>query len=339
MNRGEWGRRVVALVLAAAAVVAVVGAGAVYTGGMDRPGGGGGPGTLDTSEYAPANVNPDVIAERGEIRVDRAETTEGGTVMIDAAHGNRFSRSTVQPMVEALTRVGYDVEFYTGGDLAAELKDAKAFVVIDPATEYKPGDVDDIRRFTGQGGHLLVVGEPDRITVGGLLGASLQTQGSRLTTLTTPYGMSVDTAYLYNQEDADGNYKFLTTNATPQLDRTGVNRTTMYTAAAVNVRGGRVLLRSAPRTFKSSTDDQSGRYPVAVRKTEVVAVGDKGFLGEENYRVADNEAFVAYLVEFLASSDREQGEEVTAGDDADPAEEPEFPLSLDNVTAEAPTSA
>jgi hypothetical protein len=328
VNAAEWGKRLLALALAAAVVVSLAGAGAVLA---DRGGAPSEP--LATPEYDPGNVSVDYVEASGDVEVDRSATTGSGTVLIDDAHGNRYSQADIQPLVEALTRVGYDVEFYTGGNLADDLEDAKAFVVVDPGREFEPGDVDDVRRFTGQGGHLLVVGEPSRVTVGsGLFGAGIRTQSPRLTTLVTPYGMSVDTAYLYNQENADANYKWITAEPTGADGLDGIDRTTMYTAAAVRAQGGTVLLRSSPHTLKSSTDDQAGRYPVAVRKPEVVLVGDSTFLSADKHRVADNERFVAYLVEFLASSDRTEGTDLDGTDEESDDEIPESPLDGDDDT-------
>ncbi|MFB6304673.1 MAG: DUF4350 domain-containing protein [Haloferacaceae archaeon] len=307
MNRRDWGKRVAVLVIAAAAVVAVSAGAAVVAPGQapaDEP--------QDLPEYQPDRITSDPIAAEGTVQPDRSAVQGSGTVVIDAGHGNRFSRSDVQPLVEGLTKVGYDVEFYTSGDLGAQLEDAKAFVVIDPGKEYRSGDVEDVRKFTGQGGHLLVMGEPTRIQVsGGLFGVSLVEQQSAVTTLTSSYGMSVDTAYLYNQRTADTNYKFITTEPGSNADLGDVERTTMYTAAAVRAQGGTVLLRSSANTLTSSTDEETGQHPVAVRRNEVVLVGDKSFLGSGRYKVADNEAFVAYLVEFLGSSDREPGTEIS----------------------------
>lgn len=303
MNTVDWGKRVVVLVLAAAVVVAIAGGAATI-----KPDEGGAADPLALPEYQPDRVSVESIPAKGRITPDRSAVQGSGTVLIDDGHSNRFSRADIQPLVRGLTRVGYNVEFYKQGDLAAQLEDAKAFVVIDPGTEYKPGDISDIRKFTGQGGHLLIVAEPTRVRIGGgLFGSALVHRESAVTTLTSSYGMSVGTSYLYNQQNADANYKFITTELGRNVNIEGVNRTTMYTAAPVRAHGGTVLLRSRPHTFRSSTDATSGQYPVAVRQREVVLVGDKTFMGTSRYKVADNEDFIAYLVEFLASSDRQPG--------------------------------
>lgn len=327
-----WATRLLATVLAAAVVVSVAAGGAVLAGqgdsSPDDP--------LAIPEYQPENVSVEYMSAEGEITPSRDATTESGTVVIDAAHGNRFDRATVEPLVRGLTRVGYTVEFYRSGDLSDALDDAKAFVVIDPAQEFRSGDVDDVRRFTGQGGRLLVVGEPDRIAVSAsLFGTSIQTQDSALTALGSAYGASVGTAYLYNQESADANYKYIVTRPTDGAELEGVEETTMYTAGAVRVRGGQVLLRAAPGTFESSTDDSQGRHPVAVQRNNVVFLGDKTFMGEDRYRVADNEAFLTYLVEFLASSERDPSQSLgpDPGGEDEEAEEP----PVGNTTTVPPT--
>lgn len=311
---GGWATRLLALVLAAGVVVGIAAGGAAFANdGQDSP-----DEDLAIPEYQPENVSPTYIPAEGEVTPSRDAAVGSGTVVIDAGHGNRYDRATIEPLVRGLTRVGYDVEIYRTGDLAETLEGAKAFVVIDPGQEYRPGDVDDVRRFTGQGGRLLIVGEPDRIAVSAsLFGSSIRTQESALTTLGSAYGTSVGTAYLYNQESADANYKHITTRPTDAEGLDGIEQTTMYTAGAVRMRGGEVLLRSAPRTLESSTEDEQGRHVVAARRNDVVVLGDKSFMRADRYRVADNEAFLTYLVEFLASGDRDTSQSLTSSEETE----------------------
>ncbi len=303
LGAGGWAKRVGALVLTVVVVVGIAAGGAFVsdqTGEDERDRG------VSMAEFQPENVSVDRAAAEGEITPDRSVVSEGGTVVIDDSHSNRWDRETIEPLVRGLTRVGYQVEIHQSGDLAAALDDAKALVVIDPGQELPSGDVDDVRRFTGQGGHLLVVGEPNRVGISAsLFGTSLTTRESSLTTLGAAYGASVDTAYLRNQGSSDINYKWIQTQSTDAEGLDGVEQTSMYTAAAVRVRGGEPLLRAAPETRPSDTDDATGTYPVAVRKNNAVWLGDKTFMRGDRYRVADNEAFLTYLVEFLASSDRD----------------------------------
>jgi hypothetical protein len=295
----EVGKRVAVLVLTVAVVVALAGAGpAILAPDEERA-------TLQNPEYEPDSVSPEQLSATGTIDPAAVpDATTNGTVLIDRGHANRITRADIEPLVDALVRQGFNVEFYTSGDLAAQLEDADTFLVIDPGAEYLPGDVDDVRQFTGNGGHLVMVGEPDRTAISSsLFGSTIQNQESRLTTLAASYGMSVDTQYLYNQEHADGTFKHIVAQPTGEGNLDDVERATMYTAAAVTTRQGTVLMRSAPNTHKSGNDEVTGEYPVAVRTENTVLLGDKTFLRGDRYNVADNEEFLAYLVEFMIQGD------------------------------------
>jgi hypothetical protein len=314
----ELGKRLVVLVLTVAVVLAVVAGGSTLLQSEDQRT------SLQNPEYEPDAVVPDPIEATGTVDPDPApDADDTGTIVIDRGHANRFTRSDIEPLVDALVREGYHVEFYTDGDLATALEGADAFLVIDPGTEYLPGDIDDVRQFTGNGGRLVMIGEPDRTAVSAsIFGTSIATQESRLTTLASRYGMSVDTQYLYNQENADGTFKHVLAQPTAgELD--GVDRTTMYTAAAVTARNGSVLLRSAPNTIKSGSDEVTGEYPVAVERNNVLLLGDKTFMQGDRYRVADNEQLIAYLAEFMIEGDYEappgvdEDDELGADDDTD----------------------
>jgi len=291
----ELGKRLVVLVLTVAVVLALAAGGPAVLQSEDDDE------SLQNPEYDPASVAPEPIAATGTVEANPdADADDTGTVVIDRGHSNRFDRADIEPLVDALVREGYRVEFYTDGNLAATLDGADAFLVIDPGEEYLPGDVDDVRQFTGNGGRLVMVGEPDRTAVRtGLLGTSIQTRESRLTTLASPYGMSVGTEYLYNQENADGTFKHVLARPTGAGDLDGVDRAAMYTAAAVTVRNGTVLLRTAPNTHKSGSDEVTGEYPVVVRRNDALLLGDTTFLRGDRYRVADNEHLVAYVAEFM----------------------------------------
>ncbi|MFC6989455.1 DUF4350 domain-containing protein [Haloplanus sp. GCM10025708] len=315
MRRADLAKRVAVLVVTAVVVLAIAGAGATVEPDTE-------PSPIpDTTEYAPSNVVPEQIPATGTISPDASAADGTGTVLIDDAHNNRFSRSDIEPLVDALVRVGYTVEFYTGGDLAANLRDADAFLVVDPSSEFAPGDVDDVRTFTGRGGRLVMVGEPTRVAVSsGLLGTSISTQESQLTSLASEYGMSIDTRYLYNQETADGNYKHVVAESTGRGDLDGVDRTAMYTAAAVTVHRGTTLLETTANTQKSPQSDVSGRFPVAATKGNALLVGDKTFMSSGRYNVADNEAFLAYMVEFLVAGDYDPPPEPDDGATATPGD-------------------
>lgn len=309
----ELGKRLVVLVLTVAVVLAVAAGGpSLLQEDEERE-------PLQNPEYNPEQVVPEPLEATGTVEANPDPSADDtGTIVIDRMHGNRFTRADIEPLVDALVREGYHVKFYTDGDLATALEGADAFLVIDPGSEYRPGDIDDVRQFTGNGGRLVMVGEPDRTVISAsIFGASVRTQQSRLTTLASRYRMSVDTEYLYNQENADGTFKHVIARPTGDGDLDGVERTAVYTAAAVTARNGTVLLRSAPSTQKSGSDEVTGEYPVVVQRNNVLLLGDKTFMTGDRYRVADNEQLVGYVAEFMIEGDYEAppDEEETDEDD------------------------
>jgi hypothetical protein len=163
---------------------------------------------LDTPEYDAESLAATPIPAEGEIEANRSAGNRAGTVVIDESHSNRFSRSDLAPLVEELTEIGYGVRFYDGDQtLDQELSNVNAFVVIDPGQEFDRDEIEDVREFTNEGGHLLMVGEPSRKSIsGGFFGVSITEQESALTTLAARYDMSLGTAYLYNLETNGGNY-------------------------------------------------------------------------------------------------------------------------------------
>lgn len=324
----ELGKRLVVLVLTVAVVVAIAAGGpALLQGDEERE-------PLQNPEYEPGEVVPEAMAATGTVETNPDPAADDtGTVVIDRAHSNRFTRADIEPLVDALVREGYHVEFYTEGDLATALEGADAFLVIDPASEYLTGDIDDVRQFTGNGGRLVMIGEPDRTAVSAsLFGTSITNQESRLTTLASRYRMSVDTEYLYNQENADGTFKHVVARPTGDGSLDGVDEAAVYTAAAVTAENGTVLLRSAPETYKSGSDEVTGEYPVVVQRNNVLLLGDKTFMRGDRYRVADNEQLVAYVAEFMIEGDYRAPPDVDADEDEDEDEESGVDTGTDNGT-------
>jgi hypothetical protein len=278
---------------------------------------------LSTPEYAPDNVSTTAAPAAGEVESDPSVGAPGGVVVIDDDHANRFDQATIDPLVTELVETGYTVRIHDGErELEEVLAGAEAYVVVDPGGTHAPDEVATIREFTDAGGHLLLVGEPTRRTIStSFTGASISDQESRLTPLTTEYGMLLGSPYLYNTGTNVGNYKNVVVRPTTESGLT-FDRAALFTAAAVRSDGGTVLLRAAPGTVESGQDSQ-GRHPVAVRKSSegVLLVGDKSFLATGHYNVADNEQFLAALVEFLKRGEAPPasfGEDDTTEDDGTP---------------------
>jgi hypothetical protein len=260
------------------------------------------PAELNNSEYDVAELAVTAIPATGGIDPD---VSGSGTVVIDQAHANDFDRAKVQPLYEAFVRAGYEVVFHGRGDLGPVLDDADAYVVIDPGAEFDEEDTEAMREFTDTGGRVLVLAEPNTVSVqSGLRGAQVVERRSRVAEIGEAYNLSFRTSYIYNQQENDGNYKH--PMASPVGDAAGEagENVVLFTAArVVSLRGGETILRY-PQGSRSSGGDRTGRFPAAVRKGNLIAVGDSSFVGTGEYNVADNEQFISYLIEFLLSGER-----------------------------------
>lgn len=296
MQRTELARRlgvslaVVLVVLVVAASLPLV----TQSGGPDEP--------LDTTEFSPATVVSEPIQSSGTVSPDVAEDDQSGVVYIDQAHGNDLSRAEMAPLVSALTATGHTVRMLDStDDFTSELDDGKALVIVDPTLRYTTDELDTVEEFTDGGGHLLLVAEPDRIRPAAAAGNAV-TQSSKVTQLASRHGISFDTRYLYDLETNDGNYKHVV--ATPAADAGlgGIERTTHYTATTVSARDGTPLLVT-PETTHLSGGGPAAQHTVATQTENVLAVGDSTFLQADRHTVADNEEFVGYIVEFLATGE------------------------------------
>jgi len=307
MERTELAGGVVAFLVTVLLVVGLAAVGASLTGGgaapavdVDRTA------NLSVPEYAAGDLVADPLAAEGSIDPDVPPADRGGTVLVDATHGNDYPRETIAPLVRALTAADHTVRFHEQGDnLTRQLRAAKAYVVISPSDEHDAGEVRAVDEFTDRGGRLLLVGEPDRIEpVGTRAGGQTVTITVSLASLGSEHGVSFDTRYLYNLETNDGNYKHVIARPPEESPLSGVDRTTHYTATTVTVDGGTPLLVTTEGTRQSGSGE-AGTYTVAAQRGNVLALGDRTFLRSDRYAVADNEAVLAYIVEFLA-----QGESV-----------------------------
>lgn len=294
------------LAVAGAVVLVVVGLAGVGT--LLAPTGGGGVAPApDQPEWQPANVDPQRLPAAGSAD-PRGDV---GVVLIDRTHDNRFEKEDVVPLVAAVDAAGGDVRYTDSrSGLESGLQDADVLVIIDPTRRYDAEETRAIERFVDDGGRVLLAGEPNRryVSQSGFA-VSLATRRSNFGAVASAFGVTFGSEYVYDMETNDGNFKDVVVAPPPGTDADvvdGVDRVTMYTAAAVSVNRGTVLLTTAP-TAERGVDDGSQRYPVAVIAADgaVLAVGDTTFFGATYDAVADNELFIARIVEFMAAADHE----------------------------------
>ena len=261
-------------------------------------------GGVNNSEYAVDDLAKTEIPAKGEISAD---VQGAGTVVFDEGHANGYDREEIQPLVEAFLRAGYEVVFASDNDLESVLSDAEAYVIVEPNAEFDAEDRAAIRNFTADGGRVALFGEPNRVSVSsGVSGVQVSIDRTTGNRLLAEYGLAFRTDYVYNQQTNDGGFKNPIAEPVGPASDAG-DRVPVYTAAHVAQldQRGEVVLR-APAGSRTSASDVTGRFPLAVRSGNLLAVGDTSLLEVGRYNVADNEEFLGFVVRYLLSSERAQ---------------------------------
>ncbi|MDY6817705.1 MAG: DUF4350 domain-containing protein [Halobacteriales archaeon] len=262
----------------------------------------------DYPEYSVSQIYPQRADSTGTVEPQQRE--EGGVVVIDLDHSNRIKINQLQPLIAALNRAGYEVDFNGGpgsGSLKEKLGRADAYIVVDPGQRYSSEEIGAVERFVKDGGRLLMVGEPTvgRIAATGFSVSIVPVQ-NKLTPLSNRFGIQFGEGYLYNMETNDGNFRniFAKSSGSGALLE-GVDRVALDTAVSVETNQGKPLLQSVDGT-RNSRGENAGTFNLAVRNGNVLAIGDKSFITGGTYNVADNEQFIANVVDFLTSGDRQR---------------------------------
>ncbi len=254
-------------------------------------------------EYRPASVVAEPIPARGRVTVNRSlyarNASDRKLVVVDSA--SRVLQEDVRQLRLALVRAGHDVR--TTDDLDDALREADAYVRIDPGVSLSAEEVDAVRNFTDRGGRVLLVAEPNHVEVStGVFTTSLTVRRTAMVDLAAEYDIVFGNRYLYDTTTNDGNFRHVLARPTNAATAPDLDRVALYTATRVQARNATVLLRTPPTTHLSNAGAAS-QYPVAVRSGNVVALGDGTFIQEGRHAVADNEALVGYVAEFLVSGD------------------------------------
>lgn len=296
LPRGKTARASV-LILAMAVTVSALSAGPYIA---ESP-----PELSDYPEYAVSDLAAQPIESQGQPSPDI--TDREGLVVIDASHANHYQKREIQALVSAISATGYRVEFLDRGDsLSSALSRADGFVVIAPGQPVTRSEANQIEEFVDRGGRLVLFGEPTQFTVERAgLRLVLRPVDNEMDALASRFGLDFSERHLYNMEHNDGNYLDILAAGTNRRLSQNVTRTVFSTAAAVEVRDGSPVIVAMPRT-RSDRADSTGRYVLAARSGNVLAVGDSTFLTEEKYSIADNDAFIANIAEFLVTGNRER---------------------------------
>lgn len=298
------------VVVVAALVVAVAALGGTVLGGVAAPtfsAESDAPTDGPPAEYAPDAVIAEPIPAEGTVTIDRQFRAGDDPKKVIIERSDRVTQEQLRQLVTALVLSGHEIQFRRGGELMELLEDADAYVRVDPDTPLTREELGTVGNFTDQGGHVIVLAEPNRKRVDvDIFGASINEIRTDSTPLAAQYGLVFGNRYLYNTERNDGNFKNVLVRPT-DAGAAEFDRSVLFTATRVSVRPNArdtaVIARALPST-NLSAGGAARSYPVAVRSGEFLAVGDTTFMLEGRHNVADNEEFVEYVVTFALRSDR-----------------------------------
>ncbi len=295
--------------LAKQAVLFVVIAG-VIIGGSAIAGTTSTPTPTDYSETIPSQFQPDTIlttpsAQDGQIEI---EDDEDKVVLIDLSHENDFTRGEIDTLVSSLVESGHTVKFYgsqnsPGRNLNESLRDADAFVVINPTAKFRSEEIAGIESFADGGGRVLMMSDPSALRFSFFFRSTSIDHDP--TDLSSGFGVAFGSGYLYNMEENAYNYQNLYAEpATDSALTEGVDRVIFNDPAPVytSQRGDRLL--TGLDGTRLSTSREPGNYALLVRNDNVTAVGDTSFLAPEDAYDADNEVLIGNLAEFLVTGDK-----------------------------------
>lgn len=295
--------------------------------------------------FQPDRIRAQPPAAEGQVTMDAR--TRGKLILVDVEHNNRFADSDIEPLVSALEQRGHEVRYFDTntakpGGLSVALKDADAFVVINPGQRYDVSEADAVEAFVQDGGRLLLVGRPTAEQRGPFGFRSTGVRNGHAG-LASRFGITFGSGTLYNMRVNQNNFQSIF--ASPRVENpvtAAVDRVVFRQATPVHVTRGTILLRAEPGTRLDTTRDR-GQPPVMVRTDRVVAVGDGTFLFPENAGVADNEVLVGNVADFLVTGEHEEDEPPeppvnetetpTDGGDGDTGAETTTPTTTDDDQA------
>ncbi len=268
-----------------------------YRGGYDAPP----TGEIPVHNYQPPLSNFNTLVDNPPIH--------GGTLLVDAGHGNDYSQQEITSFLSKISQRGYDIDFLGsfrsfGGtstltgtakidDLKDKLRAADSFLVIQPESEYTAEEVSVIRSFVlEKGGKLLLIADP--------------TRDHNINSLAGGFGITFRPDYLYNRVEYDLNFQdiFIREFGPDELT-SGLGTVAFYTAGSLETAGSWLAV-SDSNIQSTLVKNIEPLYPM-VKSSDggVVAIGDMTFMVPPQDAIYDNGKLVSNLANFLTLSERQ----------------------------------
>ena len=248
--------------------------------------------------YLPPNVPTDEV-ERVEVNVQPPQDSSiaaasfSGTVVVDTAHINNFRPAELTLLFGKITAAGGQAQYHRSGPLGEALRGARAYVVISPVSAFDAEDVTAVESFVRDGGRLVIIGDPTRLS-----------DTFSLNSLAGRFGVVYQDDYIYNLVDNDGSYlNVYLRNFEDSPLSAGVNEIVVRAAHSLRASEG-IVVSGDENTFSSLRETAGGVAAIAVTSGgNVLALPDLTFLTPPYNTFSDNDRFIDNVVAFLLSGD------------------------------------
>lgn len=296
--------------------------------------------TVEKDYYTDQAVveNAELAPQTGEIDLEDGPSR---TVLISTDS----SVSDLEPVIDALVTHGHEVRIHGGtatsggsvggiltgsttdatsvssaeDELERELAQADALLAVG-GSQFEDGDYGAIENFSEEGSVVLAT-DPS-----GPLGGGASDE------LTSRFGVTVGSGYLYNVSENDANYQRVFANGADGDLADGVGETVLDTAAPVRGHDATSVLRVGTET-RYSVDRAAEGYDVAVRTGNVLVVGDSDFMAPLDDTRADNEAFLGNVLTSLTDTPENPYSPPTDGEEEQTPPSEEYPTSGETGSA------
>lgn len=229
----------------------------------------------------------------------------GGTVLVDAYHGNQFTLNEIDSLTSAIEARGGLVDTVSDATtLGLELKYASAFISVSPTLSFSQVETQALKSFADRGGRILVFTDATRNSLyyDYISGNPIAYGDSNsANSLLKFFDIAVNNDYLYNTQKNEGNFRNVTFNDFGKNELTfGLSEVALYGSHSVESASGTILLQG-PATNLSSLDDahKSTQGGAALNADgNVAAFGDFTFLSSPYDTYTDNAKLIQNLADF-----------------------------------------
>ncbi len=219
-------------------------------------------------------------------------------VLIDNSHLNKFSDEEMTTLFGRITAAGGRVEVILplhDAELEERLRNASAFVILANQEFYELDELIILENFVRNGGRLLIVGDPTRVTF-----------VNAINTVAGQFGIIYEDDYIYNLDENDGNYLNVILRDfadNPLLD--GVEEIVVRAAHSMRAADGGLIFGDE-NTWSSLRETPGGvTAAVLTENGNVLALPDLTFLTGPYNTFADNDRFIDNVAAFLLGGDRQ----------------------------------